>query len=80
MNGVGVEWTNSRYTMDNGEHTAPHICWEIQITNPLTEYAQIMWVSDSTSSQLISIDGLINPTRPSIPSVIMNIKWISNGN
>ena len=80
MNGVGVEWTNSRYTMDNEEHTAPHICWEIQITNPLTEYAQIMWVSDSTSSQLISIDGLINPTRPSIPSVIMDVEWISNGN
>ena len=78
-NGVDVEWSNSRYTMDNGEYYAPHICWEIVIVNPSTENARVMWTSDSTSSQLISVDGLTSPTRPGIPSVIMNVELVSNG-
>jgi len=50
VNGVDVEWSNSRYTMDNGEYTAPHICWETIITTPLTDNVRVMWLSDSTDS------------------------------
>jgi len=38
-----------------------------------------MWLSDSTASQIISIDGLTSPIRPSIPGVITAIEWLSNG-
>jgi len=78
-NGLGVEWSNSRYTMDNDEYTAPKITWEIDIDNYLTDNVRVMWLSDSTASQIISISGLTNPIRPSIPAVITDITWISNG-
>jgi len=78
-NGTNVPWSNSRYTMDNEEYFAPHICWRTIITNPDDEDVRIMWLSDSTDSQIISIDGLIDPVRPGIPGVITDITWISNG-
>ena len=78
-NGVDVPWSNSRYTMDNNEYTAPHICWETIIDTPATDNVRVMWLSDSTDSQIISIDGLTNPIRPGIPGIIMDVKWISNG-
>ena len=78
-NGVDVDWTNSRYTMDNDEYHAPHICWESIIETPATDNLRIMWLSDSTDSQIISITGLTDPVRPSIPGVIMDVKWLSNG-
>ena len=78
-NGVDVKWSNSRYTMDNDEYMAPRICWESIITTPATDNIRVMWLSDSTSSQIISIDGLTTPVRPGIPGVIMDVHWISNG-
>ena len=77
-NGVDVAWSNSRYTMDNGEYTAPHICWETIIDTPSTDNVRVMWLSDSTDSQIISISGLTAPTRPSIPGVIIDINWVSS--
>jgi len=78
-NGVDVEWSNSRYTMDNDEYNAPRICWETIITNPATDNVRIMWLSDSTSSSIQSITGLTDPIRPSVPGVIIDVHWISNG-
>jgi len=40
-NGVDVAWSNSRYTMDNGEYTAPHICWETIIDTPSTDNVRV---------------------------------------
>ena len=79
-NGVDVEWSNTRYTMDNDEYEAPRICWETIITTPATDNVRIMWLSDSTSSYIQSITGLTSPVRPSVPGVIMDVHWISNGN
>jgi len=78
-NGVDVNWSNSRYTMDNDEYTAPKISWETTISNPATDSVRVMWLSDSTDSQIIAVTGLTSPTRPSIPSVIVDVEWISNG-
>ena len=78
-NGVDIAWSNSRYTMNDDEYYAPRICWETTVTNYATDNIRIMWVSDSTASQIASISSLSTPTRPSIPAVIMDVKWISNG-
>jgi len=51
-NGADVPWSNSRYTMDNDEYMAPRICWETIIDAPATDNVRIMWLSDSTDSQI----------------------------
>lgn len=72
-----VAWTNSRYTMANGEYTAPAIPFQFDITNPATDKVRFMWYSDSTASQIISIPAPTNPTRPGIPSTILNCQKVS---
>lgn len=76
-NGVDVPWTNSRYTITQADYDAPMIPFQVDIENPTTDNVQIIWWSDTTSMQLISFDGLTSPTRPSIPSVILNVKKVS---
>lgn len=72
-----VPWTNSRYSMQNGDYSAPFIPFQVDVTYPLVEKYRIMWYSDSLNSQIIAVTGLTNPTRPAIPSVILNIQKVS---
>jgi len=76
-NGVDVPWSNSRYTISNGQYYASSIVYQVSIENTVTDNVQIMWYSDSTATQIISISGLTLPTRPSIPGVLLNIQKIS---
>lgn len=72
-----VAWSNSRWTMGNGQYQAPLIPFEFSITNPAVDKVRFMWYSDSTASQIISIAGLTNPTRPAIPAIILNCQKTS---
>lgn len=76
-NGVDVPWSNSRFTIINQQYMAPSITYQVDIENPLTDTIQFVWYSDSTNTQLVSVESLINPTRPSIPSVLLNVLKIS---
>lgn len=77
-NGVDVPWSNSRYSMSNNEYNAPSINFHFDIENPATDNIRFMWWSDSTSTQIYSSGALINPTRPSIPGIILNCLRISD--
>lgn len=76
-NGIDVPWSNSRWTMQNGAYTAPSIIYQFDINNPETDSIRVMWYSDSTASQIISISGLTSPIRPSIPGVLLNVQKVS---
>ena len=76
-NGVDVAWSNTQYTILNGAYLAPNIAFQVEITNPATDNIRVMWHSDSTNSQILSITGLTSPTRPNIPGVLLNVAKIS---
>lgn len=76
-NGVDVPWSNSRYSISNGEYLAPAIPFQFDISNPATDYIEFYWYSTSTNSKLESITGLTAPTRPSVPAVILNCQKVS---
>lgn len=72
-----VAWSNSRYTITNGQYFAPSIFYQVDISNTTNDKIRVMWYSDSTSTQIISITGLTAPTRPSIPGVLLNVQKVS---
>ena len=76
-NGVDVAWSNSRYTIVNGQYFAPSITYQFDIHNPLTDNIRFMWYSDSTATQIVSISGLTSPTRPAIPGILLNCQKVS---
>lgn len=76
-NGVDVEWSGSQYDMDNGDYSAPAISFQFDVENPATDDIRFMWWSDSTSSQIASVQPQINPTRPGIPGIILNCQKVS---
>jgi hypothetical protein len=76
-NGVDVAWSNSRYTITNGQYLAPAIPFQFDIANPATDNIRFMWSSTSTNTQIVSIAELTSPTRPGVPGVILNCQKVS---
>jgi hypothetical protein len=76
-NGVDVAWSNSRYTILNGQYFAPAIPYQIDITNTSTDWVRIMWYSDSIDTYIYASGSLTSPPRPSIPGVLLNIQKVS---
>lgn len=72
-----VAWSNSRFTMANGQYLAPSITYQFDISNPATDKVRFMWYSDSTSSQIVSIAAPTGPDRPGIPGVLLNCQKVS---
>lgn len=72
-----VRWSNSHYTMTNGEYTAPLIPFQVEIVNPLIDKIRFMWWSDSTASQIISEAPSTTPLMPGVPGTILNCAKIS---
>lgn len=48
----------------------------VQVTDPATDYFQIMWYSDSTDAQILYVPAQTNPAVPAIPSVIMTVNQV----
>jgi hypothetical protein len=48
----------------------------VQVTDPSTDYFQIMWYSDSTDAQILYVPAQTNPAVPAIPSVIMTVNQV----
>lgn len=76
-NGVDINWSNSRFSMRNGEYDAPAITFQFDIENPSTDNIRFMWYSDNTGSQIISIAAPSSPARPGIPGIILNCQKVS---
>lgn len=72
-----VAWTNSRFSITNNEYSAPAIPFQFDIENTTRDKVRFMWYSTSTNSKMEAITGLTSPTRPSIPSIILNCQKAS---
>lgn len=72
-----VPLTNTTVFLDkqNARYVA---AWNffVNVTDPTTDYYQIMWFSESTDSQILYVPEQTNPSIPAIPSVIMTVNQV----
>ena len=48
----------------------------VDVTDPATDFYQIMWFSDSTDAQILYVPEQTNPSIPAVPSVIMTVNQV----
>ena len=48
----------------------------VDVNDPITDYFQIMWYSESTDAQILYVPEQTNPSIPAIPSVIMTVNQV----
>jgi hypothetical protein len=48
----------------------------VEVTDPLTDYYQIMWYSTSTTAQLLYVAPQSSPDIPAIPSAIVTVNQV----
>ena len=48
----------------------------VNVTDPATDYYQIMWFSESSDAQILYVPAQTNPSIPAIPSVIMTVNQV----
>lgn len=58
-------------------HIVPAVSGIFPVTDPINNYLQIAWWSDSLDVYLEHYAAGTNPTRPEIPSVILTITFVS---
>ena len=77
-NGVDVPWSNTRIEIQaqNVEY-APSITYQFDIENTTNDYINMVWWSDTTNANIITYTGLVNPTRPDIPGVLILVSKVS---
>lgn len=72
-----VPLTNTTVYLDkqNSRYVA---AWNffVNVTDPTTDFFQIMWFSESTDSQILYVPEQTNPSIPAIPSVIMTVNQV----
>lgn len=76
-NGVDVAWTNTRVTL-SGNNAKSVAAWNFYQAMTASSYFNLMWSSADTDVRLFSVGTQSNPTRPSIPSVILTVDKISS--
>lgn len=81
--GVNYPMSNTRFDVPSRKsasiwsHIVPAVSGIFTVTDPLTEYLELAWWSNSTSVYLEHYAAGTSPTRPEIPSVILTINLIS---
>lgn len=75
-NNTSVPWSNSRFTItgNNGQGIA---AWNYMLTLAQGDNIQIAWVPATASIKIAAHSGLVNPTRASIPSVIVTFDQVA---
>ena len=72
-----VALTNTTVYLDkqNARYVA---AWNffVNVTDPNTDFYQIMWFSESTDAQILYVPEQTNPSIPAIPSVIMTVNQV----
>lgn len=75
LNGVDVPYSNTRLTLD-GNNAKAVAAWNFMTTIPSGGYAELRWCSPDTEVVLHAGNGLTNPVRPGIPSVIVSVQQV----
>ena len=76
-NGVNVEWSNTRVTLQgNGAKTVA--AWNFIQAMTASSYCQLAWSSADDKIEIYSLGTQSTPNRPGIPSVILTIDKISS--
>jgi hypothetical protein len=75
-NGANVTSSNTQVNVPNSGGKAV-ASWTFLVDASAGDYYELYWSSTDTSVVMFYIDSEINPTRPSIPSVILNVIQVS---
>ena len=76
-NGAAVANTNTTFTIhDNASQLVAAWNWFLQMNG--TDYFQIAWSSPNTNISLFVETGLVSPTRPDVPSIILTVQQVMN--
>lgn len=70
--GVNEDWTNTTLTLHQ-QDAKTVAAWNYIISANSGEYYQMHWHSSDINLRLLAESGLTNPTRPSIPSIILTL-------
>jgi hypothetical protein len=83
--GVNFPESNTRYDIQARKsssvwaHIVPTITGIFTINDPLNDYLEIAWWSDSLDVFIEHYPAQSSPTRPAIPSVILTVSFVSSG-
>lgn len=72
VNGTDVPWSNTRITLQ-GSSAKLVASWDWTVRVDAGDYAEIKWFSNNADVRIATFTGLTSPTRPSVPSVIVNV-------
>ena len=75
-NGANVPSSNTQVNVPNSGGKAV-ASWNFLVNASAGDYYELYWSSTDTSVVMFHIDSEINPTRPSIPSVILTVNQIA---
>ena len=76
-NGVAIANTNTTFTIhDNASQLVAAWNWFLEMNG--TDYFQIAWSSPNTNISLFVETGLVSPTRPDVPSIILTVQQVMN--
>ena len=76
INGINVPDSNTRITIPKAHGGGDGFvvaAWNIYLTMTAGQYAEIMWSTPNTDVSIYHDSGLLLPTRPDVPSVIVTM-------
>lgn len=74
-NNTDVEWTNTRISMHQ-QDAKTVAAWNFMVSANSGDYIEFKWYSADPNMRILAQSGLINPTRPNIPSIILTANEI----
>lgn len=74
-NGEDLDWSNTKISM-HAQDAKAAAAWNFMLPLNSGDYIQLKWYSSDADMRILSESGLINPTRPNIPSVILTANQI----
>lgn len=72
VNGVDLVDSNTRVTIQ-GSSAKLVAAWDLMVQVKAGDYFELKWFSSNADVVLLAVTGLTSPTRPDIPSVIVNV-------
>ena len=75
-NNTAIPWSNTQQTVtgNNGKVVA---AWNYFVTGGSGDNVQLAWSSADGAIKLLAASGFTNPTRPSVPSIILTVNQVS---
>lgn len=76
-NGQDVDWSNTTLEVGTGGELVA--AWEFLVSANAADEFSIMWSSPDIKIRLLAASAQTNPSRPAIPSVILNVQQVTYG-